>query len=219
MKVNACESDKGAAQMMSLAQGAFVLGRFAAAGLVAMPRVFKPRYVLLCFIAGAVATVGAGTSIMAGAAIAVAVMVMFFEAPSFPMIFESATAGFEDWKPTCETLMIISISGGALQPALMGQLVEKVAISKAWWLTAACFLLVLSYPLAINLVPSFKRAVDAAETGTGAGAGSEAGVVEVVGADEENGLRRPSSKEGFRARMMEMVPWRSKPNGSGSEAS
>lgn len=168
MKVNACASDNWAAVCMSFAQIAFVVGRFVAAGLVTAPKIFKPRYVLVCFIAGAVATTAAGTSITGTAAITVAVMVMFFEAPSFPMIFESATAAFDEWTPTCETLMIVSIAGGALQPPLMAQLVEAVRISKAWSLTAVCFFLVFTYPLAINIIPSFRRALDKAEIGADA---------------------------------------------------
>ncbi|KEF56484.1 uncharacterized protein A1O9_08065 [Exophiala aquamarina CBS 119918] len=165
MKINACASDKWAAVCMSFAQIAFVMGRFAAAGLVTCPKIFKPRYVLACFIAGAVATTAAGTAITGTSAIVIAVMVMFFEAPSFPMVFESATAAFDEWTPTCETLMIVSISGGALQPPLMAQLVESVRISKAWWLTAICFFLVFTYPVATNLIPSFRRALDRSQIG------------------------------------------------------
>lgn len=167
MKINACASDHWAATCMSFAQIAFVAGRFAAAGLVTAPKIFKPRWVLCTFIAGAVATTAAGTQVTGSAAVAVAIMVMFFEAPSFPMVFESATASFDEWTPTCETLMIVSISGGALQPPLMAKLVESVRISNAWWLTAACFLVVFTYPIATNLIPSFRRALDAAELGEG----------------------------------------------------
>ncbi|EXJ77661.1 hypothetical protein A1O3_09890 [Capronia epimyces CBS 606.96] len=178
MKVNACASDKWAAVCMSFAQIAFVVGRFVAAGLVTAPKIFKPRYVLACFIAGAVATTAAGTSITGSAAISVAVMVMFFEAPSFPMIFESATASFDEWTPTCETLMIVSISGGALQPPLMAKFVEAVRISTAWSMTAACFFLVFTYPLATNLIPSFRRALDRAEVGVDTVTDEEKRVVE-----------------------------------------
>jgi MFS transporter, FHS family, L-fucose permease len=163
MKINACASDQWAAYCMSIAQGAFVVGRFAAAGLVTMPKIFKPRYVLLAFVAGAVATTVAGTALTGSAAIALSVMVMFFEAPSFPMLFESATADFNQWTPTCETLMILAISGGGIQPALMGKLVEAVEISHGWWLTAACFALVFTYPIATNVFPSFRQALDRAE--------------------------------------------------------
>ncbi|KAK3173836.1 hypothetical protein Dsin_032876 [Dipteronia sinensis] len=166
MKVNACASDYWAAIYMSFAQIAFVLGRFAAAGLVTMPKIFKPRLVLAGFLVGAVVFCGVGTITTSTAAIACAAMVMFFEAPSFPMIFESATADFDEWTSTAETLMIMSISGGALQPALMGKLVSNVKISKAWWLTTGCFVLVLSYAVANNLIPSFRRSVDTAQIET-----------------------------------------------------
>jgi MFS transporter, FHS family, L-fucose permease len=98
MKVDACQSDRMAATWMSVAQSAFVIGRLVAAGLVAFPRTFRPRWVLFFFIAGAVAMTGTGTNVIGTTAITLAVMVMFFEAPSFPMIFESATAGFDEWK-------------------------------------------------------------------------------------------------------------------------
>ena len=148
---------------MSVAQVLFVVGRFAAAGLVFFPRVCKPRFVLLAFIAGAVACSAAGVAVTSQAAIGLAIMVMFFEAPSFPMIFESATAGFGEWTPTCETITIISISGGGVLPVLFGLLAEVVGISKAWSLEAACFLFVLSYPLATCLVPSYRKVLDETE--------------------------------------------------------
>lgn len=167
MKINACTSDRWAANWMSVAQVAFVAGRFSAAGLVAFPKIFKPRYILLVFLAGAVAITGAGIGVFSGAAIAMAVVAMFMEAPSFPMIFESATAGFEEWTPTCETIMILSISGGGVLPVAFGKLTEVVGISKAWGLEAACFAVVLSYPLALCLVPSYRKALDSAASETG----------------------------------------------------
>lgn len=165
MKINACVSDRWAANWMSVAQVAFVVGRFSAAGLVAFPRTFKPRYVLLAFMAGAVAFSAAGAGIFGGTAIAIAVMVMFAEAPSFPMIFESATAGFEAWTSTCETLVVLSISGGGILPVAFGKLTDVVGVSKAWGLEAACFLLVATYPLALCIVRSYRQALDRAASG------------------------------------------------------
>jgi hypothetical protein len=66
----------------------------------------------------------------------------------------------------------------------MGQLVEKVGISTGWWLTAGCFFLVLTYPLATNLIPSFRKAVDKAEAGLDS--------LEMVDMDEENKGDGPS---------------------------
>lgn len=182
IKINACASDRWAANWMSIAQTAFVAGRFSAAGLVAFPKLFKPHYVLLVFMAGAVAFSGAGIGIFSGLAVAMAVMVMFAEAPSFPMIFESATAGFEEWTPTCETLMILSISGGGILPVVFGKLTDVVGISEAWSLEAACFAIVLTYPVALCVVPSYRQALDAAASPVAAtGGNAEDAEVQVDG--------------------------------------
>lgn len=165
MKINACTSDKWAANWMSVAQTLFVVGRILAAALVLSPRVIRPRYVLLAFTAGAVASTAAGVALTSQAAIALAIMAMFFEAPSFPMIFESATAGFGNWTSTCETITIMSISGGGILPVLFGKLAEVVGISKAWTLEGGCFALVLTYPLATCVIPSFRKALDKADAG------------------------------------------------------
>jgi hypothetical protein len=93
--------------------------------------------------------------------------------------------------------MIVSISGGALQPALMGQLVEKVGISTGWWLTTGCFVLVWSYPIAINLISSFRGPLDLAESGIDTAA--------EIGTDEESGQVDPRDKSGFRTRVFGLV--------------
>ena len=162
LKINACVSDRWAAGIMAICQSAFVAGRFTAAGLVAFPRVFKPRFVLLAFLLGAAAFSGAGIGVFGNTAIAMAVMVMFAETPSFPMVFESATAGFEEWTATAETMTIVSISGGGILPVMFGKLTDIVGISKAWSLEAACFALVSTYALALCLIPSYREALDSA---------------------------------------------------------
>lgn len=207
MKINACASDKWAAVCMSFAQIAFVMGRFAAAGLVTCPKIFKPRYVLACFIAGAVATTAAGTAITGTSAIVIAVMVMFFEAPSFPMVFESATAAFDEWTPTCETLMIVSISGGALQPPLMAQLVESVRISKAWWLTVICFFLVFTYSVATNLIPSFRRALDRSQIGHVTSDDEKSSTEEGRQAGSGDDKEETEEKGNFVLQTISEVPW------------
>jgi len=186
MAVSACASNKWAANYMAIAQGVFVVGRFTAAAAVSKPRIFRPRWVLAFFIAGAVAMTGAGTAVTGKLAVGLACMVMFFEAPSFPMIFESATAGFEAWTPTAETLMIGSICGGGVLPALMGQLVEATYITTGWWLVTGCFVLVFTYCLATCMIPSYRQRLDAAEFGN-----SQAG----SRSDSEDGLRQKVSRD------------------------
>lgn len=171
MLVNACASPKQGANDMMYAQIMFVVGRLAAALLVSLPlmlssgsvsALFKPRYILCSFLAGAVIFTGIGITASGTAAVACAILIMFFEAPSFPMIFESATAGFEEWTPTAETIIILSISGGGLLPMLMGLLADHIGVSKEWSLVTACFGVTSLYTLSCNVIPSFRQAIDTA---------------------------------------------------------
>ena len=90
---------------------------------------------LLGFLIGATAFTIGGIWAKGAVCIVLSVLVMLCEAPSFPMNFEMATAHFGKWQPTAETAMILSISGGGVQPLLMGKLADKVGVSKAWGLT------------------------------------------------------------------------------------
>ena len=151
---------------MSVAQALFVVGRLAAFALVCKPKFFKPRLVLGVFIAAAVAfSLASAVVKTSSAVIACLCMVMFAEAPSFPMIFESADVDLGDWSSTGETIMIVSISGGGLLPPLFGRLAGSAGLSKAWLLVAGCFGLVLSYCLACNVWPSYRKTLDRTQCG------------------------------------------------------
>lgn len=185
MITNARVTREVANHYLSIAQALFVVGRFAAAAAVALPRIFKPRLVLFVFIMGAVIFTG-GCAFAKGhvAVPPVAMMVMFFEAPSFPMIFESSDVGLGEWSSSGETIMIVSIAGGALQPPLLGKLNNAVGVSKAWLLTAGCFTVVWSYCWATNLIPSFRKSLDQEQCHGSSGAVSH---IETQTADEESG--------------------------------
>ncbi|KAK5090986.1 hypothetical protein LTR05_001164 [Lithohypha guttulata] len=174
MRVNACNSDKQAAQNMMWAQVLFMVGRLVAAALVMVPAlplvknsrimkgIFKGRIILACYLAGAVAFTGVGVGAKGQAAVAFACMIMFAESPSFPMIFETATTGLGQWTSTAESITITSICGGGILPVAMGKLVDRAGISTAWILPTICFTVVWSFPLNCNLVPSFKHGIDSA---------------------------------------------------------
>lgn len=174
MRVNSCASDKESALYMMYAQILFAVGRLVAAGLVqlgnmacvarskALSSSLKPRYVLAAFLALAVACTGAGIAAHGKTAIVFACLVMFFESASFPMIFESATAGLGEWTPTAESITITSISGGGILPIIMGVLTDHFGVSTSWTLVTACFAFVCSYALMCNIVPSFRKEIDGA---------------------------------------------------------
>ncbi|KAK5947275.1 hypothetical protein PMZ80_001424 [Knufia obscura] len=174
MRVNACLSDTGAANMMMYAQILFLFGRLAAVGLIQVPAVpflkrfagvrsaFKPRWVLAVFVGLATVFTGVGIVAAGKAAMACAALIMFFEAPSFPMIFEMASAGLGDWTPVGESAVIVSICGGGLVPFVNGKLADLFGVSQAWGLATGLFGMVFSYVLMNCVVPSWRDAVDGA---------------------------------------------------------
>lgn len=169
MRVNACATEREASNWMTLAQGLFVIGRLLAVLFVSLPEwikakwvhaVFKARIVLAVFLTMAVFFTGAGTFAKGNLAIACACLAMFSEGPSFPMIFESASAGVGEYTSSAETLMIMSIMGGGLLPFLMGTLTDKIGVSHSWGLVTGCFAVTLSFSAMCNVIPSFRRALD-----------------------------------------------------------
>jgi FHS family L-fucose permease-like MFS transporter len=128
---NAGLNDTQGAWYLSVAQTAFVVGRFAFSGL---SLVVKPRKALGLFIFGCIACSTDAVFARDGAAIAMVVLIMLFEAPLFPTIFETATSELEKLASRAEDIMISSICGGALLPPLSGLLANQV-----WrWLERAC---------------------------------------------------------------------------------
>ncbi|RMZ85775.1 hypothetical protein DV737_g496, partial [Chaetothyriales sp. CBS 132003] len=163
MKVNACLSEKGAANMMLLAQALFALGRLAASGLVATGLewhlgLLKPRIILVVFLTGAVAFTLGGIRAKGTAAIGISTLVMFCESPSFPITFEMTTAQMGQWQASGETAMILSVSGGGVMPLLNGVLSDRVGVANAWALTGGSFAVVLLFPLLVNAIPSWRKA-------------------------------------------------------------
>ena len=164
--VNACKTEHQATNMLAMAQGLFVIGRILCfcmtlAGMKI--RSLKSRRILLGFLAAATGFTLGGVWAKSAAAIACIATVMFWESPSFPMIFEAGTAGLDEWQATAETLVIMSISGGGVLPVLTGMLADEVEVNKAWGLVAGCFGLVTMFPLFLNMLPSWRKAVDVAQ--------------------------------------------------------
>ena len=171
VRVNACQTDIGGSDKMMIAQILFLCGRLVAAGLIELPsffrcslvrKIFESRQVLSVFVALAAVFTGLGIVSKGTMAVGFACLVMFFEAPTFPMIFEAASAGLGEWTPTAESLIILSISGGGIVPIINGQLADQFGVSKSWSLATALFGMVFSYTLLCNVIPSFKHALDAA---------------------------------------------------------
>jgi MFS transporter, FHS family, L-fucose permease len=123
LEENAGLNDTQGAQYLSVAQTAFVVGRFAFSGL---SMVVKPRKALGLFIFGCMACSTGAILARNKAAIAMVVLIMLFEAPLFPTIFETATSGLDKLASRAEDIMISSICGGALLSPLFGVVADAV---------------------------------------------------------------------------------------------
>ena len=153
---------------MMIAQVLFMIGRFVAAGACCG---LKGRKVLLIWMVGACAFMSAATRVAGFSGVVMMLMVMFFESTLFPTVFATASKGLGELESTGETLMIMSISGGALQPPLFGFLSDHLTkvgvaqpVQKAYILTATLFGLMIIYGLLVNLVPSMRKRADAEAT-------------------------------------------------------
>ena len=156
------DSRQTAAYYLMGAQINFVLGRFAFAGLLLLFKAkLKQRSLLLGFIAGCIGFTTAAIPTKHFAGIMQLIMVMFFEGPLFPTIFETATNGLGKHSSLGEDIMISSISGGAILPPIVGRLADATTIAKGFSLVTTCFCFVAVYIVAINAYRPFKLSVDA----------------------------------------------------------
>ncbi|KIW76887.1 hypothetical protein Z517_09331 [Fonsecaea pedrosoi CBS 271.37] len=99
--------------------------------------------------------------------------------------FRRRTRLYTPIAPNCVKLPKIRDQHWLDQPAMPNT--KRCAASGNFMLTASCFLLVFSYPVATNLIPSFKRALDQVEIAPDAV--NQAGMTGAAG-DKETGLRR-----------------------------
>ena len=127
LEENAGLDDTHGAHYLSVAQTTFVVGRFAFCGA---SMAVKPRKALGLFIFGCIACSTGAIFAKNAAAIAMVVLIMFFEAPLFPTIFETATDGLEKLASRAEDIMISSICGGALLSPLFGLFADSIGGSK-----------------------------------------------------------------------------------------
>lgn len=138
-----CISDKGAGFLSSLAFGFFLLGRLVGAWL--MHRIpahkvlgtFALVNVLLC----AIVIAKLGWLSVAGVFLS-----YFFMSVMFPNIFALGIFGLgSQSKKKAAAFIVMSITGGALMPKLMGRLGDVFDMATSFWMPLGCFVLILLY--------------------------------------------------------------------------
>ena len=148
-------SDETGSQYLAVAQALFCIGRFVAVGM--MMKV-KPRFVLLIFVTGAALSSLLAMFLRGNAGIAMLCLIMFFESTTFPTIFATGEKGLGRHTKLGGNILIMSISGGALQPPLMGVVTEKLNVEYSFMVPLLAFTAVSLYAGYINTVG--KKALD-----------------------------------------------------------
>ena len=134
--------ERVAADFLKWHLAGFLAGRVLGSAL--MTRIPAPRML------AAVAALGAGAAAIAAsgsgaAAVWMVVLLGLFHSIQFPTIFALAIDGIGEDTKLGSSLVVMSIVGGALVPALMGAVSDARGIQTAFWIPVACYLVVLHF--------------------------------------------------------------------------
>lgn len=136
--------ERVAADFLKWHLAGFLTGRVLGAAL--MSRIPAPRMLAgvaaLGFIAASFAAAGSGAS-----AVWMIVLLGLFHSIQFPTIFALAIDGLGDDTKLGSSLLVMSIVGGAIIPALMGAVSDARGIQFAFWIPALCYVVVLHFAL------------------------------------------------------------------------
>jgi MFS transporter, FHS family, L-fucose permease len=153
--VSVTESHHQGANFYAIAQALFAVGRFSAAGLMYW---ISPRWVLLAyqtlimiFLAAAIGTdTGHGTAANWGG-LALLMIVLFFESCIFPTIFALSLRGLGRHTKRGASFLVASVCGGAVVPAILGNVADRIGTRKAMIVPLAFFLIAWAFPIYLNM--------------------------------------------------------------------
>ncbi|MNU43987.1 L-fucose-proton symporter [compost metagenome] len=135
-------SSQQGAFMLSLAAIGYLVGRFAATGLLLK---VKPRTLLTTYgVINVILTLIVAAGIDKVSPIAL-IAVFFFMSTMFATIFALGTTGLGAGTKKASSLMVMAIGGGVLLPWPMGKLADLYGANIAFLLPAACFVVVAWY--------------------------------------------------------------------------
>ena len=107
---------------------------------------------ILLFVALAVGTVGIATNVTGYPGILMLKLAMFAEGPTFPTIFTTGIRDLAQHSSLGESILIMSISGGAVGPPVFGIIADTFGLRVAFWLPAVGFFFPVFYVLGLNFL-------------------------------------------------------------------
>ncbi len=134
--------DVGAAYYLFWHQAGFLAGRIL--GSAFMKRIPAPKMLagvaVLGFVAAAFAATGSGIAV-----VWMVVLLGLFHSIQFPTIFALSLEGLGEDTKLGSSLLVMSIVGGAIIPAVMGRISDATSIQTAFWIPALCYIVVLHF--------------------------------------------------------------------------
>ncbi|KAK4988804.1 hypothetical protein LTR50_003649 [Elasticomyces elasticus] len=181
---NASYTEAQASNMLSYALITFTVGRFIATALATL---FESNFLLTIYACCAIAMnayicAGHGTS-----AVAVLIVIFFFEAPMYPTIFTLGTANLGRHTRRGAGILVMGVSGGAVFPPIQGAIADAANTRISYIVPLVGFCFVLAYVATHWARRGFKilRVKGAATVAAGLEGGALGGVIETVHYDEE----------------------------------
>ena len=141
-------SHSAASDRFAIAQGVFAIGRFVASGLTMF---IKPRLILLFFLTGCLLFICLAIGIKGEAGVAMLTLTLFFESCVFPLIFTLALRGLGKHTKRGGSWIVAAISGGALFPALTGELAHRKGYHIGMTVPLTGFAIAYAFPVYVNL--------------------------------------------------------------------
>jgi FHS family L-fucose permease-like MFS transporter len=137
-------SDVQAANYLKLHLLAFMIGRFGGSALM---KRFAPASMLATFAAGSLLSVALVLTNRGPAGLAGIVLLGFFHSIMFPTIFALSIRHLGPATRKGSSLLVMSIIGGAIFPALMGRVSDATNIQVAFLVPLVCYCFVLYFGL------------------------------------------------------------------------
>lgn len=143
------------ANMYAVAQALFAIGRFSAAGLMYFT---KPRYVLLAYQTAIMIFIAAAIGVDTGKGVrpnwgglSMLMIVLFFESCIFPTIFTLSLRGLGRHTKRGASFLVASVSGGAVVPAILGNVADKTGTRIAMVVPLGFFVIAWAFPIYLNI--------------------------------------------------------------------
>jgi len=176
---------------LSIGHTVFALGRF----LTALAGLFlKPRRILLILYIGLIITSALAMSLTGYRAIAMVILILFFESGIFSLIFAISLRGLGMHTKWGAILLAAATCGGAVVPAVMNPVASSRGVRYAFCVVVAVFAFGAVMPVYLEAFGPVKRQVDPVRF-----RGVQSGILGTATGQEEGGGGRPSTASSSRA--------------------